>query len=221
MILSKFGDPFWELLSVGLDWLYPPRCPLCGQPDVLLCRLCEAELSMEKIQAIQKKVPGLDWVLASGEHFGPLRDGIRALKYGCITVLARPLAERLWLILRAQGELIDAVLPVPLHEVRHAERGFNQAGLLTGLLSEQAGIPMQAGWLRRQRATRAQVGLNEEQRARNVEEAFQVTGGVREKRLLLVDDVCTSGATLEACARALRDAGAAAIFAITVSTSTY
>lgn len=221
MILSKFRDPFWELLNVGLGWLYPPRCPLCGQPDVLLCRLCEAELSMGKIQAIQKQVPGLDWVLASGEHFGPLRDGIHALKYGCITVLARPLAERLWLILCAQGELIDAVLPVPLHEIRYAERGFNQAELLTGLLSEQAGIPMQAGWLRRQRATRAQVGLNEEQRARNVEEAFQVTGGVREKRLLLVDDVCTSGATLEACAQVLRDAGAAAVYAVTVSTSTY
>ena len=221
MILSKFRDSFRELLSVGLDWLYPPRCPLCGQPDVPLCRLCETELSMGEIQSIQRKVPGLDWVFASGEHFGLLREGVHAFKYGCITGLARPLAERLWLILRAQDELIDAVLPVPLYETRHAERGFNQAELLTESLCERAGIPIQVEWLRRQYATRAQVGLNEEGRARNVEGAFQVTGGVAEKRLLLVDDVCTSGATLKACAHALRDAGAAAVFAVTVSTSTY
>ena len=205
-------------MSAGLDWLYPPRCPLCGQPDVELCRGCETELVAGPGQPIQRDLVALDWVLASGVHEGLLRESIHALKYGGACKLAAPLGERLRLILCGRDERIDVVLPVPLHETRMDERGFNQAELLTEALCERAGVSMRADWLRRRRATCAQVGLSEKQRALNVEAAFEATGDVAEKRLLLVDDVCTSGATLVASARALREAGAAAVFALTVST---
>ena len=205
------------LLSAGLDLLYPPRCPLCGQPDVQLCRGCAVEMTLGPGQPIQRELAGLVWALACGVHEGLLRESILALKYGGARVLAEPLGERLRQIPNLRCEEIDAVIPVPLHDTRFEERGFNQAELLTAALCERANLPMRAGWLRRQRATRAQVGLSEEQRARNVEAAFEATGDVAEKRLLLVDDVCTSGATLVACARALREAGAAAVFALTVS----
>ena len=150
-----------------------------------------------------------------------MREAIRALKYGCERVVAAPLGERLWQLLQQRGEPagFDAIIPVPLHETRLLERGFNQAELLASRLSERSGIPLQNDGLRRARETQSQVGLDEQQRKHNVAEAFQASDGLAGRRILLVDDVCTSGATLIACAQVLRRTGAVAVSAITVSTS--
>ena len=219
MLLSNARKRLPVLWKAGLDWLYPPCCPLCGQPDVALCRSCAADLAAVRWQVIPKQLPDLDWVFASGVHSGLLREGIRALKYGCERDLAEPLAERIWQVLKLAGDCFDAVIPVPLHESRFLERGFNQAELLGHTLSERSAIPLHEGALHRIRATQTQVGLGEAQRVRNVADAFQVREEVADQRFLLVDDVCTSGATLVACARALRRAGAKAIAALTVSTT--
>ena len=219
MLLSNVRKRFPIFWKAGLDWLYPPCCPLCGQPDVALCLACATDLAAVQWEAIARPLPDLDWVFASGEHSGLLREGIRALKFGCERVLAEPLGERIWQVLKFQGDGFDAVIPVPLHESRFLERGFNQAELLGLTLSERSAIPLNAGALRRNRATQTQVGLGEEQRVRNVANAFQVREAVVDQRILLVDDVCTSGATLMACARELRRAGAGAISALTVSTT--
>ena len=219
MLLSNVRKRLPIFWKAGLDWLYPPCCPLCGQPDVALCLACATDLAAVQWEAIPRPLPYLDGAFASGEHSGLLREGIHALKFGCERVLAEPLGERIWQVLKFQGESFDTVIPVPLHESRFLERGFNQAELLGLTLSELAAIPLNVNALRRNRATQTQVGLDEKQRLRNVANAFQVMEEVIDQRILLVDDVCTSGATLVACARALRRAGAETISALTVSTT--
>ena len=217
MRLSNARKRLPALWKAGLDWLYPPCCPLCGQPDVALCGACVADLATAQWEAIPKQLPDLEWVFASGAHRGLLREGIHALKFGCERILAAPLGERIWRVQQLQGDGFDAVIPVPLHESRFLERGFNQAELLGLTLSERSGIPLKVGLLSRKRATQSQVGLGAKQRTQNVADAFLVAEEVSGQRLLLVDDVCTSGATLVACARALRRAGAGAIAALVVS----
>ncbi len=152
----------------------------------------------------------------------PLRGAIHALKYGGRTELAPPLARYLVAgLLRPEWAalllVLDAVVPVPLHASRLLERGYNQSALLAEPLAAHFGLPLEAGWIERCRATRPQVGLNAAQRSANVAQSFAARPAVRGRTLLLVDDVYTSGATLRACAEAACGAGAAAVYALTLA----
>lgn len=112
---------------------------------------------------------------------------------------------------------VDVVVPVPLHKHRLRRRGFNQAACLARELSKQVGVTVDESILVRHRATAAQVSLNAEQRKVNVRDAFRcVSDGVAGQRVLLIDDVCTTGSTLEACAVALRQVGATSVQALTL-----
>jgi ComF family protein len=143
---------------------------------------------------------------------------IHAFKYSGRQSLAQPLAT----LMKARGaELliaVDAVVPVPLHWRRQYQRGFNQAAEI----SRHLGPPLVHALIRR-RATRAQIELAAHQRRVNVEGAFAATRlslrtrMISGRTILLVDDVCTTGATLNACARVLRDCGAAAVYALTAA----
>ena len=117
-----------------------------------------------------------------------------------------------WPVLLAEADLIA---PVPLHWRRLWARRFNQAAALAGALSDIADVPVLHGALRRVRATPQQVGLSRNQRADNVQGAFKVLpaqkADVKSRRLILVDDVLTSGATVDTCAKALLRAGAARV----------
>ena len=118
------------------------------------------------------------------------------------------------------GELpADRILPVPLHPVRLRERTFNQAELLAEALSEQTGLPWEGNLLVRTRPTRPQADLDREDRSGNVRGAFDLRPGARLKglRLLLVDDVLTTGATAETCAALLKSAGARSVTAVTAT----
>ncbi len=147
------------------------------------------------------------------EDHDPLAIAIRGLKYGGRRALAASLscllAERLPF---APGEH-DLAAPVPLHLRRLRARGFNQAALLARGPARRLGLPLDVGLLVRRRDTAAQVGLGEAERRRNVRRAFALRPGRRAAglRVLLVDDVATSGATADACARALRAAGARSV----------
>jgi ComF family protein len=106
----------------------------------------------------------------------------------------------------------DALVPVPLHPKRLRERGYNQAGLLAAELSVKTGLP-RFDLLIRNAATKPQWTLDRKARLRNVAGAFSTVGNASKGRFLLIDDVCTSGASLEGCAEALREAGAAKVYA--------
>lgn len=155
-------------------------------------------------------------------HSGPVREGIHHLKYNNGTEIAPLLARYLmatfqqppWTQLHGW---IDGVTPVPLHAERLRERGYNQAELLARAFCRRVGAPLRPHWLQRQRLTQSQVGLSAHERQSNMADAFSATPAVRGKAILLIDDVYTTGATLNACAMAALNAGATAVFALALA----
>jgi ComF family protein len=148
---------------------------------------------------------------------GPVRDLIHHLKYRRAAWAARPLAELAcegWPDPRI-GSPPALVVPVPLHPLRLRERGYNQAALLATEVGKRTGLPVREP-LRRLRATQSQTGFDRKERMRNLRGAFALrkNADVSGIRILLVDDVLTTGSTLDACARVLLAAGAGPVYAL-------
>ncbi len=163
---------------------------------------------------------GFDAAYCFGAYEGVLRELIHLYKYGRVKTLARPLGALLAAALPRE-ERFDAVTPVPLHWRRQWQRGFNQSELLARGIARRCGIPVIHA-LKRVRPTVAQAGLSNTGRCQNVAAAFQLrrapwAGAVEGKRILLIDDVMTTGSTAAACALALKRAGAAKVALLTVA----
>ncbi len=189
-----------------------PICPRCGLPTTPagLCREC---LHVQ---------PAISALRAAGEYKEPLRACIRALKYDGNTRLAEPLGLLLAQAYRRYGITADALLPVPLHQERYAQRGYNHAALLAEACARNLHISCYEHLLVRHRATLSQVGLGPGERRQNVQGAFACSlallrGVLYGKTLVIIDDVCTSGATLEACAAPLFAAGARAVWGLALA----
>lgn len=230
-IMSALRLPFRMALDVAL----PPLCPSCRDPvgeGAGLCATCWSKLSpierpfCEKLgipftydpgpgiysmQAIADP-PAYARARAAVRYDEIARTIVHALKYGDRLDLAPVMAR--WMG-RAGGELLadaDIIVPVPLHWRRMWARRFNQSATLSKLLSDASGVPANFTALRRVKATPQQVGLSKSERATNVQGAFRIDAAgkadVARRHIVLVDDVLTSGATVDACARALLRAGA-------------
>ncbi len=226
-------------LSSAFSLLFPDECRLCGQPlrqisrvpvcgsclsaaEPLRAEYCCAQCLMPFANHYPLDERGLcalcrgghsefDSTYAFGAYEGALRELILLFKYGRVQALAPPLARLLRRAVPHEGRF-DFIVPMPLHWKRRWWRGFNQAGLLAREISRHTGVPaMNAA--RRTRPTAVQAGLGRSARRRNVTGAFSVRRpeAVRGKRILLVDDVMTTGATAAACARTLKRAGAAKV----------
>ncbi len=146
-----------------------------------------------------------------GSYDGALRELIHLFKYGRMKPLAKPLGGYLASAL-PRDQQFDLVVPMPLHWRRRWQRGFNQSELLARLIARRCGIPL-VNAVRRTRATQAQAGLSNARRRENVAGAFRVRKPqkVQGRRILLIDDVMTTGATASACAVALKRAGAGTV----------
>jgi ComF family protein len=198
----------WRTLRLTTAWrvsrllgvtLFPPRCCLCGfegtPPDLDLCHFCNADLPWD-----QESLPGL----VSALRFEPPADElVRGLKYAGVLANARVLGVLLAQAVRSRGGVAPALLvPVPLHDSRLRERGFNQALSIARYAGRELGIHLAGRALRRVRDTPSQTGLHRGERHANVRGAFEINGA-RSWRLLreaahvaLVDDVITTGSTL-------------------------
>jgi ComF family protein len=192
--------------------LTPPICDRCGDP---LPSWRAISVPLQQCPRCRRARRSVDRARAIGDYDGALRAIIHALKYEGRRSLARPLAA----LMRERGVdmLVGArcAIPVPLHPSRTRERGFNQAIDL----ARHIGVPVCKA-LARLRATATQTGLPAAQRHRNVRDAFALTRAGRTLRgsaVVLIDDVSTTGATLDACARVLKQAGVAEVRALTAA----
>jgi ComF family protein len=222
---------------VVLDAIYPPTCLACRaavHDHDALCADC-----WRKMRFIERPYcdrlgtpfeqdlgPGLlsPQAIADPPVFGraravarfedgPARRLVHRLKYSDRGELARPMGR--WMA-RAGAELLagaDAVTPVPLHPLRLWKRRFNQSAALAKTIADEAGMPYEPFLIARVKATRSQVGLSRAQRADNMQAAFRAppAAALRGRKVVLVDDVLTSGATANAAARALLRGGAASV----------
>ena len=154
-------------------------------------------------------------------HSGPLREAIHQLKYNDLRALAIPLGNLMaagWSVLAPENSDFEAIVPIPLHRTRQRQRGYNQSALLARELARHLQRPVIEDSLVRIRATAPQVDLNAQARQENVRDAFRcVSRNLSGKRVLLIDDVCTTGATLEAASSALRAGGASSVWAYTLA----
>lgn len=240
--MSNWLRPLRQVQQIVLDLVYPPSCVCCGEPGAWLCQgcvstiehfptphciKCDLPLPMRSSTMLcerceRQPMPYLDGIRTLGPHTGALRQAIHAFKYEKHPELALRLG---WLLVEAWQERarfqIDGLLPIPLHPDRERERGFNQSERLAQLMSQHLNTPMCDNILTRTRNTLSQVGLSGSERQQNMKDAFVASPQAAGKRWLLVDDVCTTGSTLMACAYALHRQGAQAIWAITLTRPFY
>lgn len=231
--------------AAALDVLFPPLCHVCrtfipaagelhicpGCRELLplieapLCIVCGIPFSGAGTDHLcgscSTSAPRFDAARAALVYEGASRDLIHSFKYRNKTHLRRPLAlltiERLSEFIRSRRP--DLIMPVPLHRKKLSSRGFNQAVLLGEILSQRLKIPLDRRNLRRIRWTEPQVNLAAHDRRANVKGAFAIHASalVNGRRVLLVDDVLTTGSTAEECGRVLKAAGAADVTVITVA----
>ena len=225
-----------SLWSAALDALFPPRCPGCDRPHApRLCDACLARTPLPldplceccglpqspasdggRCRACVERLPAFRRARACASYrarddaFGPLRSVLHRYKYARDLAQVGPLRELMARRCPFDLREYDIVVPVPLHLARLRWRGFNQAQLLAEPLARRSGVPVDPFVLERVRATQPQVHLVLKARLDNVRGAFRVDrpGRVRGRRVLLVDDVYTSGATADACAAVLMQAEA-------------
>jgi ComF family protein len=232
-----------KIKKLILDILFPVTCLACGRDGIYLCPECWKKIPVteeffcpfcrrpslrgEPHQACARQTR-LDGLLVAGDWENKiLRRAIHRFKYNFLQDLKKPLGEILSAKIKQSdryfsptisGGYFDFLLPVPLHPKRKFWRGFNQAQLLALELAEFFKIPTVSEAVVRVKKTKTQVGKNQKARRKNMQGAFQVRTDFEEmikgKRILLVDDVVTTGETMEAMALVLRAAGAAEVWGL-------
>jgi competence protein ComFC len=225
---------FYRLLWQSLDWIFPPICGGCEHPGTRWCDSCQMstiilgddicpkcgnpQTADNACQNCSSLSPAFFFLRSWAIYHGPLREAIHRLKYqqdiALGEIFSRPMIE----LLARLGWRVDLVLPVPLSQERYQQRGYNQAGLLARPVALALNIPYQPRALERWRNTDSQVGLSAEQRITNVAGAFKASRRlVKDCSILVIDDVTTTGATINSCAEALLQAGAGQVFGLTLA----
>lgn len=202
---GAIGELFCSECRDRVIWIREPICDKCGRSQAAAldaCRVCQqTPLTLHRIRTATR-------------YEGPVAETIKKFKYSGYFALANPLADLMLAAWPAWEEPVDVVVPVPLHAARQRERGYNQAELLAQKMERELKWQVETAALKRVRRTRPQVGLNSSERHANVRGAFVTEPNlVRGRRILLIDDVHTTGATLDAAAEVLLAAGANSVSA--------
>lgn len=210
-----------------VNLLLPPACAGCGRFGHLVCAHCLAAFRAaaapgDRFAAADPATivgEALELALAAFAHEGALRRALQRLKYGGSGRIAVPLATAAAPALEGLTSMCGPLplVPVPVHAARERQRGYNQAALLADALAGKTRLAV-CDILERRRATVRQHGLGKAARLHNLRGAFSLRDGVRTPpRVILVDDILTTSATLEACAQVLRDAGATSVYGFAIA----
>lgn len=209
--------------------VFPRRCSGCGLRGVWVCDACLKAMPLFEDPVCDRcgiplhhfcrcaHVPeAIDKLRSAGPYDGWLREGVHRMKYQGESARAAHLASLLESAVR-QFTAAEAIVAVPLHSSRQEERGYNQSELIATHLASATGLPLWPALIRK-RDTRHQVDLSRDERAANMHDAFALRGGtsMRPSRVMLIDDVFTTGATTGECARTLRLGGVSTIYALTI-----
>lgn len=221
-----------------LDLVFPPRCVSCNAFGAFICSGCQATMtaaggarcptcwmprraggareSAHPCGRCRHTAPAFNAVRAVYVYEGPARDAVHALKYRGVSAVAREMASSMATALQAWSPLVTVVMPVPIAGHRRRLRGYNQTELLAAEVARDSRLPLVRRALRKCLSTAPQVQQpDEEARRRNVAGSFNCRGRPPAGGVLLIDDVITTGATLDACARVLLNAGSGPVFALT------
>jgi ComF family protein len=220
---------FWNVI----DLVFPPVCPGCQEIGERWCEDCQKSVTRmpleiceicgePSVKTICKRCaasrPSLVHIRSWAVFKQPIRNALHTLKYRNNIGLGLSLAASIAPGLQELHWPIEAIIPIPLSEKRYRERGYNQVDLFARPLAQLNGVVYLPKGLRRARHTRSQVGLSIDERKQNLQQAFQADERfIAGKNILLVDDVCTTGATLIEAALTLTQSGATSVYAYTVA----
>lgn len=221
---------FRRTVAASIDLLLPPACLLCGEllptdhSAQSFCHDCSANISPLEATHCSlcaqpfpdststhlcgiclKRPPSFSIVHAAGSYQGTIKNAVQRLKYRNQVTLARPLGQLIGNVVKAAGDefIPDYIVPVPLHPDRLRRRGYNQALELARPIARLLGVPVNTSLLQRIRKTPQQQGLSAIERRSNLHNAFDLTMTPSAERILLVDDVMTTGETVRECCRTL------------------
>ncbi len=224
-----------KIKGIALDLLFPQHCVGCGKEGRFLCYSCRQSLSRitpplcprcGRHQPNGILCPGcvswpakIDGIRSPYRFDGVMRQAIHQLKYRNLRALITPLAKLLQDYLTTNPVPTEVLVPVPLHQKRLRERGYNQSSLLARELGKLTNLPVVNDCLIRQRHAPPQARTSTvEERRSNIANAFACRNHkLRDKQVLLIDDVSTSGATLDACAAALKAGGATSVWGLVMA----
>ena len=233
----NFPEYNFTLISRFLNTLYPSRCPQCLKfSDVFeyspicsscwsqikkysgtLCKICAEPFSSEYAEICGpylKNTPPFTKVFTYGLYEGILAEAINQFKFHAVKRLSKSLGK---LLFGLSLPHVDCIVPVPLTIKRLRERGFNQSLLIARIIAKETKIPLLMDVLLKKKDTLPQLGLSAKERVLNIKNAFESAGNVKGLRILLVDDVMTTGATVRECSRQLLDAFAQEVFVLTIA----
>lgn len=225
------GALFRSIVQPLKDFLFPPLCLVCRErlasADIYLCASCSQSLvrvdgtdytmTVLKDRFAESRIISSFYPLYYFEEEGVLQHVIHALKYEEMTVLGEMFGESLGRALLENPKCADicAIVPVPLHAQKERERGYNQSEYICSGIARVTNLPLFSHAVRRPKNTRSQTKLSATDRQKNMKDAFEAdvpsVAAIRGNKILLVDDVITTGATVQSCARALHGAGVKAI----------
>ncbi|MBI3744289.1 MAG: ComF family protein [Chloroflexi bacterium] len=217
-----------RLSRSALDLVFTPRCAGCKREGSYLCNPCLTAVHRLDAPYFPRGASPLDGAprepLAIAAVYAPfvmqgaMRDAIHQLKYLGVRDIAPVLAAHLDDFLEQHHLDVDTIIPVPLHRDRLRQRGYNQAELIAKAVALWRGLPLDAHCVERTRHSPPQARSGSSgARWAQVRDVFRPTRPLFDKRILLIDDVCTTGATLDACAQALKNAGASSVIGLTVA----
>ncbi len=224
----------YKLMWSAIDWVYPPYCGGCGQFGDRWCKTCKnsTEKLPDEICPIcgnpnpanmicarcAEEPPAFVQMRSAVVFKGAVRNAIHRLKYDHDMGLGESLSVHLISLAKDLNWPLDCVCSVPISNAHLTERGYNQSNLLARPLALALQIPFLSQALKRKRETRSQVGLSAKERDINVRDAFWANANlVKNKTVVVVDDVTTTGSTIRACASALHEAGALSVYGLTLA----